>query len=173
LRYSDTHAPSEALTERAMAESRVVGVNHMGICVADMDRAVRLFRDVLGAAVTEPLEYHGGHLERATGVPGAASIICHATLGGQVFELLQYLSPGGRRTSDLRPCDAGHIHLALTVEGIDDMVDRFNAAGFVPAGPVERSVGSIGLDAIYTYGFDGLVIELIQYDRAGEPGGGR
>jgi catechol 2,3-dioxygenase-like lactoylglutathione lyase family enzyme len=150
-----------------MDRARIVGVNHMGISVSDMDRAIRFFHEVLGATVTEPHLYDDDKIRRANGIAGARIIICHAVLGDHAFELLQYVSPDGRRVSDLRPCDAGHIHLALTVEGIEEIAERMRTAGFEPVGPVQHGLGGQGLSAIYTYGFDGLVVELIEYGGAG------
>ena len=143
--------------------SEIVGVNHTGVSVSDMDRTIRFFRDVLGATVTEPHLHDDDKIRRANGVAGSRMYICQAVLAGHVFELLQYVSPDGRRTSDLSPCDAGHIHIALTVTGIDAVVERMRHAGFKPVGPVQRGLGNMDLSAIYTCGFDGLVIELIDY----------
>jgi catechol 2,3-dioxygenase-like lactoylglutathione lyase family enzyme len=135
----------------------------MGVCVSDIQRALAFFRDVLGASVTEPQLYDAPALERVIGVTGAKMYICYARMPGAQFELIQYTSPDGRRQSDLRPCDSGHIHIGLKVEGIEALVTRMQAAGFHPSGPVQASVGSQGMGVTYTYGFDNLVIELMDH----------
>lgn len=144
-----------------MAEPRIQRCDHIGISVSDMDRAIRFFGG-LGARVTEPQLYDDPKIGRASGVHGAVLTICMAYLGDYSFELLQYHTPDDRRTSDLRPCDAGHIHLALKVDGIEELVTRMQREGFEPAGPVQYGLGGSGLAATYCYGFDGLVVELIE-----------
>jgi catechol 2,3-dioxygenase-like lactoylglutathione lyase family enzyme len=152
-----------------MSVGRITTVDHMGVCVADISRAIAFFRDVLGATVTEPQHFDAPVLARVIGVPRAAMHICYAHLPGAQFELIQYTSPEDRRQSDLRPCDSGHIHIGLHVEGIEALLERMKQAGFHPAGPVQGSVGINNMGVIYTYGFDNLVFELIDqgYQKAG------
>jgi catechol 2,3-dioxygenase-like lactoylglutathione lyase family enzyme len=145
-----------------MGEPKIQRCDHIGISVSDMDRAIRFFGAALGARVTEPHRYEDPKIGRASGVLGAQLTICMAYLGDYSFELLQYHTPDDRRASDLRPCDAGHIHLALKVEGIEELVARMQREGFEPAGPVQYGLGGSGLAATYLYGFDGLVVELIE-----------
>lgn len=148
-----------------MPASVIRGVDHIGITVSDMDRAIRLFRDGLGAQVTEPHLYDDPKIARAIGLEGVKNLICQADLGGRRFELLQYVSPAGRPAPELKPCDSGQMHIALEVDGIDEAVERLRQAGFEPAGPVQHGLGGASLSAIYCYGFDGLVLELIDYGR--------
>lgn len=145
-----------------MAQSKVTAFHHVGVTVSDMTRALTFFRDILGATITEPALNKWPALDRIVGIPDARIVIAFATVQGVNFELLQYLSPDGRGEANARPCDAGHIHVGLFVEGIEEMVERMRAAGFQPAGPVQGPVGSRGVKAIYTCGFDNLVIELIE-----------
>jgi len=138
-------------------------VDHIGISVSNMDRAIRFFREGLGAQVTEPHLHDDPRIGTIVGIPGLQNIICQASLGRQRFELLQYVVPQGRQAENHRPCDPGHIHIALAVEDIAGVIDRLGDYGFEPAGPVQHGVGGSGLAASYCYGFDGLVIELIEY----------
>lgn len=141
----------------------VRGIDHIGISVSDMDRTIRFFRDVLGAEVTEPHLYEDPSIGTVVGIPGLRNIICQVSVGGNRFELLQYVKPVGEQAKGHRPCDPGHLHIALKVEDIDVVISRMREHGFYPAGPVQRGIGSVGLAAAYCYGFDGLVFELIEY----------
>lgn len=146
-----------------MAAGRIAGIDHIGVSVSDMDRAIRFFRDGLGADVTEPHLYEDPKIGTVVGIPGVKNIICQATVGGRRFELLQYVEPRGMQAQNHRPCDPGHMHIALTVEGIEGVVGRLREHGFEPASDVQHGMGGAGLSACYCYGFDGLVIELIEY----------
>ena len=150
-----------------MCSGVVVRVAHTGITVSDIDRAVRFFRDVLGMPVTEPVFMDDPVMEGCTGVAEAAMHVAFVELPGHKIELLQYVRPLQRTRLELRPCDAGHMHISLQVKGIDDVVRRMSEAGFRAAGPIQFLDVEGGFRLIYTYGFDGLVIELMDFDISG------
>jgi catechol 2,3-dioxygenase-like lactoylglutathione lyase family enzyme len=150
-----------------MNSGKVVGVAHTGITTSDLDRSIRFFRDVLGMPVSEPALYDDPVMGKITGVPEATIRIAYVDLPGHQLELLQYVRPLQRSHSDLRPCDSGHLHLSLKVEGIDEVSGRMSQAGFKPAGPIQQVEDAGGFRVIYTYGFDGLVIELMDFSQPG------
>lgn len=140
---------------------RVIDVDHIGVSVSDMGRAIRFF-EALGATVTPPYPYDDPKIGRIIGIPGAQNIVCLATLHGKNFELLQYVQPVGRQAENHRPCDPGHLHIALRVEDIEAMTEQMRAQGFEPANPVQHNPCGSDRSANYCYGFDGLVVELIE-----------
>jgi catechol 2,3-dioxygenase-like lactoylglutathione lyase family enzyme len=136
--------------------------DHIGITVSDIQRASHFFRDLLGARTTTPIYYDDPVIGRVSGITDAKLTICYAYLGGYSFELLQYHYPQERGASRLRPCDAGHIHLALKVQGIDQLAARMEQEGFSGPGPIQRGVGAQGIAATYLCGFDQLIVELLE-----------
>ena len=63
-----------------------------------------------------------------TGVPGAEISLAVLKAPGHKIELLQYHAPEDRkRSSDLRPCDIGFVHVALTVDNLDAVMERMAA----------------------------------------------
>jgi len=144
-----------------------VMVDHVGISVSDMQRAIRFFREGLGASVTEPHLHDDPRIGATVGIPGSRSIICQAAIGDRRFELLQYVAPVGRQAEGHRPCDPGHMHVALRVTDIEAVISRMREHGFEPAGPTQHGLGGAGVSASYCYGFDGLVFELIECPSAG------
>lgn len=149
-----------------MSNGKVVGVAHTGVTTSDLDRSIRFFRDVLGMVVTEPRLYDDPIMGRITGVPDAAIRVAYVEFPGHKLELLQYLQPQQRRQSDLRPCDSGHLHLSLAVEGIDAVARRMEQAGFERAGPIQQIEEGGGFRVIYTYGPDNLVLELMDFSQS-------
>jgi catechol 2,3-dioxygenase-like lactoylglutathione lyase family enzyme len=146
------------------APGRVVGVAHTGITTSDMSRSVRLFRDVLGLPVTDPVLYTDPIFERITGIPGANIEVAYVDFPGHKVELLDYKKPIERATSTLLPCDNGHLHLSLLVSGIDDLVIRLEKEGFRAAGPIQSAINDgVRCRAIYTYGPDNLLLELMDF----------
>jgi catechol 2,3-dioxygenase-like lactoylglutathione lyase family enzyme len=150
-----------------MSVGKVTRVAHTGISVSDIDRALQFFRDVLRMPVTEPVFMEDPVMASTTGVAEAAMHVAFVEMPGHKVELLQYVRPLQRTRSELRPCDVGHMHLSLQVDGIDDVVRRMREAGFIPAGPIQFLDVEGGMRLIYTYGFDGLVIELMDFDTSG------
>lgn len=144
---------------------RVIDVDHIGVSVSDMTRAIRFF-EALGASVTPPYPYDDPKIGRIIGIEGARNIVCLATLHGKNFELLQYVEPVGRAAPNHRPCDPGHLHIALQVEDIEGMTSHMREHGFEPANQVQHNPCGSDRSANYCYGFDGLVVELIEVDAA-------
>jgi catechol 2,3-dioxygenase-like lactoylglutathione lyase family enzyme len=144
---------------------RVLDVDHIGVSVSDMSRAIRFF-EALGASVTPPYSYDDPKIGRIIGIEGARNIVALATLHGKNFELLQYVDPVGRTAQNHRPCDPGHLHIALRVEDIEEMTERMRQQGFEPANEVQHNPCGSDRSANYCYGFDGLVVELIEVDAA-------
>ncbi len=148
-----------------MSKGKVVGVAHTGITVSNMEHSIAFFRDVLGGTATDPTLYTDPIFERITGVEQAHIKIAYVDLPGHRLELLEYVKPDNRKVSELMPCDSGHLHLSLLVENIDDLVREMAAAGFEQAGPIQKVEADGGFKAIYTYGFDRLVIELMDFSK--------
>ncbi len=147
-----------------MSTSPVTGVVHTGITVSDLDKAIALFRDALGLGVSPTLHCSGEMFEQITGIPGCVIDIAYVTLPGHTVELLCYANPKDKKSSALRPCDNGHMHLSLNVSDIDATIARLRRHGFEPVNPVQTVADGelAGTRAIYTRGPDNLIIELME-----------
>jgi catechol 2,3-dioxygenase-like lactoylglutathione lyase family enzyme len=79
--------------------------------------------------------------------------------------LLEYRAPADRRQrNELRPCDVGSVHVALTVDKLDAILDMIAASGWKAAGqPKTLTVGpNAGKRVIYVRDPDGTTIEFMQ-----------
>jgi catechol 2,3-dioxygenase-like lactoylglutathione lyase family enzyme len=144
---------------------KVIDVDHIGVSVSNMQRAVKFFR-ALGAEVTQDYLYDDPKVGKIVGIDGVRNRICLATLHGKNFELLEYVEPRGRQAQNHRPCDPGHLHIALRVEDIEGMTAQMREHGFEPANEVQHNPCGSQRSANYCYGFDGLVVELIEVNAA-------
>jgi glyoxylase I family protein len=142
---------------------RIRSTGHTGITVSDLDRAVRFYRDVLGCRVSDPVRLAGPQFESLTGVAGCRIDVVFARLPDHVIELLCYRNPPGR-TSGLRPCDPGFMHVCLKVADLAQVLERVRAADFVAVGPIQVvAAGPLsGLKAVYVRDPDGVFLELIE-----------
>ena len=100
-------------------------IGHIGICVSDMERSVRFWRDGLGFEVLREFDFRGSLWKRVLEVDDLdlqTKIIRrdHVTL-----ELLAFTKPGHVGTAERRPMNQlGFTHLAIWVSDLDAAAKR-------------------------------------------------
>lgn len=144
---------------------RILAADHTGITVSDIERSLAFWRDVLGFELSHRAHQKGALAEQIVGVPGAEILIAVLKAPGHKVELLEYRAPAERRKqNDLRPCDLGHVHVALTVENLDELLETIAASGWKAAGkPQTLTLGpNAGKRVIYVRDPDGTTIEFMQ-----------
>src|SRR3954467_6985492 len=104
---------------------RILAADHTGITVSDIQRSLAFWRDVLGFELSHRAHQKGELAEQITGIPGAEILIAVVKAPGHKIELLEYRAPADRRQDNgRRPCDLGAAHIALTVDDLDEILDR-------------------------------------------------
>jgi catechol 2,3-dioxygenase-like lactoylglutathione lyase family enzyme len=144
---------------------RILAADHTGITVSDLERSLEFWRDVLGFELSHRAHQKGELAEQITGVKDAEILIAVLKAPGHKIELLEYRAPADRaRQNDRRPCDLGAAHIALTVDNLDEILERVTAKGWKAAGrPQTLTVGpNAGKRVIYVRDPDGTTIELMQ-----------
>jgi catechol 2,3-dioxygenase-like lactoylglutathione lyase family enzyme len=144
---------------------RIIAADHTGITVSDVERSLAFWRDVLGFELSHRAHQKGELAEQITGVSGAEILIAVVKAPGHKIELLEYRAPADRkRENALRPCDVGAVHLALTVDNLDEILDRIRGSGWKAAGkPQTLTAGpNAGKRVIYVRDPDGTTIEFMQ-----------
>jgi glyoxylase I family protein len=144
---------------------RVIGPDHTGITVSNLERSLAFWRDVLGFEFSHAAHQKGELAQEITGVEGAEiKLAVLKTPGGHKIELLEYLAPVDRQRGNLRPCDVGSMHVALIVEDLDAALDRIAVSGWKTAGqPQTLTKGpNAGKRVVYVRDPDGTTIELMQ-----------
>ena len=148
-----------------MNEFRVLGADHTGITVSNLERSLAFWRDVIGFELSHTAHQSGELAKEITGVSGAElKLAVVKAPGGHKIELLEYLAPANRKKVDLRPCDVGSIHVALLVSDLDAVLERIAASGWKAAGePQTLKTGpNAGKRVVYVRDPDGITIELMQ-----------
>ncbi|MGZ4114613.1 MAG: VOC family protein, partial [Actinomycetota bacterium] len=85
--------------------------------------------------------------------------------GGQILELLQYVSPADAAVEP-RPWKAGATHIGLAVESLDPVLARVRDAGAAASETVTLSEpGWEGVRCVYASDPDGVSIELVERPR--------
>jgi len=144
---------------------RILAADHTGITVSNLERSLGFWRDVLGFQFSHRTQQREKFATEITGVPGAELSLAVVKAPGHKIELLEYHAPADRRTTnELRPCDVGHVHIALTVDDLDAVLQQITASGWKAAGtPQELTTGpNAGKRVIYVRDPDGNTIEFMQ-----------
>ena len=145
---------------------RILAADHTGITVANLERSLSFWRDVLGFEYSHTTHQKGKMAEEITGIAGAEiNLAVVRAPGGHKIELLEYLAPADRKKHiDLRPCDVGHVHVALSVDDLDPVIQKISASGWKTAGqPQMLETGpNAGKRVVYVHDPDGATIEFME-----------
>ena len=143
---------------------RIIAADHTGFTVANIDRSLAFWRDILGFELSHRAHHTGDLASEVTGVPGAEISIAVLKAPGHRIELLEYHAPPDRKRTDLRPCDVGSVHVALMVDNLDAVLSTIAASGWSAAGKPQilKTGPNAGKRIIYVRDPDGTTIEFIQ-----------
>jgi catechol 2,3-dioxygenase-like lactoylglutathione lyase family enzyme len=146
----------------------VTRLNHVSVSVADLDRSLVFWHDLLGLPLRGRGLSRAAHLEAIVGIGPVELEWAELDLpGGQMIELFRYLQPAGTAFQP-RPNDTGATHLCLEVDDLDALAHRLQAAG-VPLrsdAPVRIQTGDwAGWRDVYVTDPDGVTVELSEPPR--------
>jgi catechol 2,3-dioxygenase-like lactoylglutathione lyase family enzyme len=141
-------------------------LHHTGCTVADLDRSVAFYRDLLGFEVVLSQEKQGGYLGAIVGYPDAHVRMAQVKLprSDHRLELFQYLAPEPLR-AEIEPRTIGPTHVCLIVGDLRAVYERLRAAGVDSffSSPIEVDTGrNAGGLALYLRDPDGVILELFQ-----------
>jgi glyoxylase I family protein len=146
----------------------IVGADHTGITVSNLERALAFWRDVLGFEFSHTAHQNGALAQEITGVEGAEiKLAVVKTPGGHKVELLEYLAPVDRVRADVRPCDVGSVHVALLVDDLDAVLAQIAGFGWKPVGSPQtlQSGPNAGKRVVYVRDPDGTTVEFMELPR--------
>lgn len=148
------------------------GIDHLNIVVADLERSVRFYCDVLGFRKTADVFMEGEWIEAIVGLRGVQGKVAFVEPagGGVRIELLEYVTPPGvALPENSRANTRGLRHVAFRVDDIRTVAAQLRAAGVeffsapvtVPAGVAKFAAGDKSL--CYFLDPDGVILELSEY----------
>ena len=142
----------------------IMATDHTGFTVANIERSLVFWRDVLGFKLSHRAHHTGDLASEVTGVPGAEISIAVLKSPGHRIELLEYHAPPDRKRADLRPCDVGSVHIALLVDNLDAVLSTIAGSGWKAAGKPQtlKSGPNAGKRVVYVRDPDGTTIEFMQ-----------
>jgi catechol 2,3-dioxygenase-like lactoylglutathione lyase family enzyme len=145
-------------------------IDHVNIVVADMDRMVAFYRDVLGMRLTKQAIISGPWIEAVTGLsPVEAEVAFLEAASGPGIELIRYRTPEGTRPEGPgRPNMQGFRHIALRVTDLDGLVTTLEANGIEMLSGVQQ-VPAVQVDydqrkrLVYCHDLEGNLLELCSF----------
>jgi len=136
---------------------------HTSVTVADIERSVAFYCDVLGMDVRVRQSSDTPYIGKLTGFPGARIEVALLGIPGDnhILELVQYKEPQGALGAAAPNAIAGH-HFCLLVNGIEELAQRLRKAGAeLVSDPLEITHGvNRGAKGFYFRDPDGHVLEL-------------
>ena len=154
----------------------VDAVDAVGMTVADMDRSVAFFTNVLTFEKMSDVELAGEEYERLQGVFGLRMRVVRMRLGAEQIELAEYLTPRGRPIADdSRSNDRWFQHVAIIVSDMDAAYAHLRQHHVEHASPEPQRLpdwnpNAGGIKAFYFKDPDGHPLEILQFpDGKGDP----
>ena len=150
----------------------MASIDHVNIVVADLERAIRFYSDLLGLRRGFEVFLEGEWIETVTGLKGARArcVFMEGDDSSARLELLHYEVPTGQSLpASSAPHTRGLRHVAFMVEDLDALVARLRAAGVrVISEPVTVpfAVADKGRKRLcYFHDPDGTLLEAASYER--------
>jgi catechol 2,3-dioxygenase-like lactoylglutathione lyase family enzyme len=149
-------------------------MTHIGICVSDLARALRFYRDGLGFHERAELRVAGPPSTTLLRLADVDLQAVYLERDGTRIELLHYVAPGAVGDGAPRPMNGrGLTHLSLRVDNLRETLDALRAAGGHVLDDTLIELPDFGAAAVFLADPDGTLIELVQApgDPEAPPGG--
>lgn len=147
----------------------VTAVDSVGITVADMDKAVDFYSQVLAFRKVSDVEVWGDEYEYLQGLFGIRMRVVRMQLGNEFIELTEYLTPKGKPIPvDSRSNDRWFQHIAIAVSDMDKAYQylrryKVQHASTAPQRIPDSNLAAAGIRAFYFKDPDGHNLEIIYF----------
>lgn len=140
----------------------ITEIRHTGLVVADLEAALRFWRDLLGFKVARQMDESGPHIDAMMGLKDVRLTTSKLTApGGGMIELLHFHSHPDQPAWGGTPHSTGFTHIAMTVTDIDDLCRKLIAEGVTFFAPPQHSPDG-KVKVTYCKGPEGVLLELVE-----------
>ncbi len=152
-----------------LAAAEGTGVGAIAFPIADLERSVSFFTDVLSFREVSRSEAVSDEIDRLTGVFGTNVRAATLALGEERIRLVQYVTPEGRPVPlDSASNDGWFQHIAIVVSDMDEAYNRLRSRRVKqistdPQTLPEWNTTAAGIRAIYFRDPDNHPLELIYF----------
>lgn len=140
----------------------ISGIRHTGLVVADFERALYFWCDVLGFKVVKQMDESGPHIDAMMGLRDVRVTTAKlAAPDGNLIELLRFHSHTDKPGWEGTPYSTGLTHIALTVDNLDQLVAQLVQEGVRFPAPPQHSPDGYA-KVVYAQGPEGVLLELVE-----------
>jgi len=141
----------------------VLRVGHLGICVRDLERSMRFYRDLLGFRALTRVEAKGPEVDRMLRLSGVDQETVFLERDGVRLALFAYRTPAPEGDGEPRPMNRlGLAALMLRVDDLDATLVRFREAGVRVLEETRTEHAAWRSKLVFLCDPDGTLIELIE-----------
>ena len=126
-------------------------INHVGVAVRDLDKAVSRFESVFGSEVVSRKVFEDQKLESAM-----------VSVGENRFELSQTTDPKGVIGKFIENSGEGIHHVSLEVDDLEDAIARFEKQGLKVVGKSTAGSGGNKICFLHPKDMFGVLVEIIE-----------
>lgn len=146
-----------------------VAIASVNLTIADMDRSIAFYTDVLGCKKSSDHEVAGVGLDCLYGLAGVKLRVVQLQLGNETLELTEFLTPKGRPIpDDSRSHDRWFQHLAIVVSDMAKAYQHLRQHWVPQTSPNPQTLPAWNpvagnIQSFYFKDLDGHNLELIQF----------
>jgi catechol 2,3-dioxygenase-like lactoylglutathione lyase family enzyme len=148
----------------------ITAIGHIGICVSDMERSLRFWRDGLGFEILREFEFRGSAWRRVLELDELELNTKIIRRDHMTLELLHFIKPGHVGSRDRRAINQlGFTHIAVWVSDLERAAERVFEYGGTIVESTRTTFDHPKLQGKWVMATDpdGVRVELLQYP-AGE-----
>lgn len=140
----------------------ITQIRHTGLVVANLEKALHFWRDILGFRVMRQMEESGPHIDAMMGLSNAlVTTVKLAAPDEHMIELLHFHSHADTPVWQGMPYSTGFTHVALTVNDIAATCNKLAAEGVTFFAPPQLSPDGM-VKVTYCKGPEGILLELVE-----------
>lgn len=140
----------------------ITQIRHTGLVVADLEGALRFWRDLLGFTVARQMDESGPHIDAMMGLKDVRLTTSKLTAPeGGMIELLYFHSHPDLPAWTGTPYSTGFTHVAMTVKDINNLCETLKEHGVVFFAPPQHSPDG-KVKVAYCRGPEGVLLELVE-----------
>src|SRR4051794_19115722 len=138
-----------------------IRVSHLGLCVSDLDRSLRFYRDGLGFETVATFDI-GNEFGATLEVEGDVAMASHhVRRDGLTIELMAYTSPAPTGVPSNSRGQLGFTHLSFTVDDVDATAARLVDCGGSIVDATRTAFDGLG-EFLFVADPDGTRVELMR-----------
>lgn len=141
----------------------ILRLGHLGICVSDLERSIRFYRDLLGFRPVSQVKVKGAESDKLLRLEGVDQRTVFLERDGLRLALFAYQSPATKGDGAPRAMnELGIAAIMLRVDDLDATLEPFRAAGVRVLEETYTAHPAFRSKLVFLCDPDGTLIELVE-----------